>query len=109
MARHMTEEELLTAITEAATYLGWRWHHIRRSDKALQQGHSGFPDLVLAKGQRVYFLELKAAKGTTTPDQEAWIEALPGAYVIRPADLDRVLSVLKWEEPLKEGELLGSK
>lgn len=103
--RDMTEEQLLEAITEAATFLGWRWHHIRRSDKAIQQGHSGFPDLILAKEGRIYCLELKSGKGQPTPDQLAWLEALPSAYLIGPSDLDRVLSVLKWEEPLSEEDL----
>lgn len=103
-ANSMTEEQLLEAITEAATFLGWRWHHIRRSDKAIQQGHSGFPDLILAKGRRIYCLELKSGRGQPTPDQLAWLEALPSAYLIGPSDLDRVLSVLKWEEPLGETE-----
>lgn len=105
MARAMTEDELLAAITDAATLLGWRWHHIRRSDQALQQGHRGFPDLVLAKGKRVYFLELKGPKGRVAEDQAKWLEALPWAYTIRPADLDMVLAALRAEDPLTEAEL----
>lgn len=38
----------------------------------------GFPDLVLpvpSKGMRGLAIELKAGKGTTTPEQRAWIEA----------------------------------
>jgi hypothetical protein len=98
LTKSMTEDELLTAITEAATYLGWRWHHVRRSDKAIQQGHSGFPDLVLARAGDVRFLELKSESGHVTPDQAAWITALRGdcwAKIIRPAELDFILEWLK--------------
>lgn len=95
----MTEDELLQAITEAATYLGWRWHHIRRSDQALQMGHSGFPDLVMVKGDRLLFLELKTEAGTLTVDQYAWVAALRSssvrAAVIRPSDLDALLEDLQ--------------
>ena len=79
MARAMTEDELLQAVTDAATFMGWRWHHIRRSDKALQMGHSGFPDLVLARAGVVVFLELKRLNGIPTPDQLAWLDAINGA------------------------------
>lgn len=105
--RAMTEDELLEAITQAATYLGWRWTHSRRSDLALQMGHSGFPDLVLARDGHVLFLELKTEAGIVSPDQRAWIDALapedyPGGlgsqrvdvYVARPRDLDRILRLL---------------
>lgn len=95
---YMSEDELLQAITEAATYLGWRWHHIRRSDKAIQQGHAGYPDLTLAKDGRVLFLELKSMVGVVQSDQEAWLEALeaPGVtvLVVRPDRLDAVLGLL---------------
>ena len=112
--RAMSEDQLLQTITEAATFLGWRWHHVRRSDQALQMGHSGFPDLVLAKAGRVLFLELKRQDGTTTPDQDAWLlellvagdqldVAVPpwtlrwpvDAFVVRPSQLDAVLELLK--------------
>ncbi len=103
LSKATTEDELLQAITEAATYLGWRWHHVRRSDKALQMGHPGFPDLVLARKGRVLFLELKSKSGTVAPDQEAWLrelgcdESYPhhAAILIRPEYLDAVLAMLQ--------------
>jgi hypothetical protein len=108
MARAMTEDELLSAITEAATFLGWRWMHVRRSDLAIIQGHVGFPDVVLAKSGRILFLELKRQDGQTTPAQDEWIAALTGsqdraltgadgyvdALVVRPDQLDAILQEL---------------
>jgi hypothetical protein len=103
LSKAMTEDELLTAITEAATYLGWRWHHIRRSDKAIQQGDAGFPDVVLARNGRILFLELKREGKTPTLGQYEWLGALTllpedtrvRAMMIRPRDLDYVLDLLK--------------
>lgn len=103
MAREMTEDELLLAITQAATLLGWRWTHSRRSDLALVMGQPGFPDLVLARGGRVLFLELKTESGVLTTDQRGWLEAIDGgpdqpgrplALLVRPRDLDDVLGML---------------
>lgn len=99
--RDMTEDELLTAILEAAMFLGWRAHHDRRSDKALQQGHPGFPDLVLIRGGRVKFLELKSAKGFISAEQHAWRHEMPPdswAFeyrVVWPKDLDDVIESLR--------------
>lgn len=102
LTKAMTEDQLLTAITDAATYLGWRWHHVRRSDKALQMGDQGFPDLVLARSGTVLFLELKNAKNGLRPGQYEWLRAINGrsgvaqiAHIVRPADLDRILEMLK--------------
>jgi hypothetical protein len=96
LARAMTEDELLTAITEAATYLGWRWVHYRRSDLAQMQGHSGFPDVVLARANRVLFLELKSRTGKLRPDQHAWAEAIgEDWYGVWPDNLDDTLALLK--------------
>ena len=103
MARAMTEDELLAGITEAATFLGWRWYHVRRSD-SISMGHMGFPDLVLARAGRVLFLELKTETGKASADQHAWLEALAGGnaehdrrtvQLVRPADYDRILELLK--------------
>ena len=103
LSRYMTEDELLTAVTEAATYLGWRWMHIRRTDLGLQMGHIGFPDLVLAKNGRVLFVELKTEIGALSPSQREWIAAIEGdspmmptveALLVQPGTLDRMLRLL---------------
>jgi hypothetical protein len=92
----MTENDLQQAILEAATYLGWRVHHVRRSDLAIQQGHSGFPDVVCARNGRVLYFELKSATGRLSPDQSAWLTDLgPDAMVVFPDDLDTVLRLLE--------------
>jgi VRR-NUC domain len=91
----MTEDELLQAIYDAALYRGWRIHHDRRSDKAIQQGHSGFPDLVCARNGKVLYFELKSATGKVSPDQTAWLTDLgPDAMTVWPKDLDAVLRLL---------------
>lgn len=120
MARAMTEDELLLAITEAASYLGWRWHHVRRSDLAIQQGHQGFPDLVLARGGVVLFLELKDMEGHLSPDQVQWLEELRSeadlelpdeelrVRVVRPTDLDGILERLGAKLPPAAGDMAAS-
>ena len=96
----MSEDELLSAITEGLTLVSWRWTHTRRSDKALTMGHQGVPDIIAAKRGRVLFLELKSAGGTLTQDQLAWrLEMPPNSRAVTyltvyPADLDAVLGLL---------------
>jgi hypothetical protein len=95
----MTEEQLHEAITGAATAYGWRWHHIRRSDAAVSQGHPGFPDLVLLRRDAILVIETKAEGGRYQPGQREWLDAFgrAGAYalVARPSDEDRVLEILR--------------
>lgn len=106
LAKAMTEEELLVAIIEAAQYRSWLVHHVRRSDKALQMGHPGFPDLVLARNGQVYFLELKELGKYADAAQVAWIDAINGpvaplpiarcqAWQINTSQLDEVLEWLR--------------
>lgn len=92
----MSEDQLLSAIVDAAGYNGWRVHHDRRSDQALQQGHAGFPDLVLARAGVVRFIECKSERGTMSAGQKAWAHALGDlAEVVRPMNLSSVLSSLR--------------
>lgn len=103
MARSMTEDELLSAIIEAAGLMGWRVHHDRgKLNQGRTQGHPGFPDLVLARRGRVLFLELKSEAGRQTEDQLRWAlelvqdrAALAHFQLVRPADLDSVLEQLR--------------
>lgn len=100
-----TEDDLLTAILDAARLLKWRIYHVRRSDLAIVQGDVGFPDVVLARNGFVLFLEIKSDGGSPTEGQLRWMDALGGAdldagrrhiaAIVYPRDLDRVLAFLK--------------
>jgi hypothetical protein len=108
-AHAMTEDELLIGITEALTFGGWRWTHIRRSD-GITVGNMGLPDIIAAHPDRDVMLawELKTAQGVLMPDQAAWLIALGtgaptvDARVIRPALYDRALRVILYGEHPRE-------
>jgi hypothetical protein len=100
----MTEDELLQGLTDALTYCGWRWMHVRRSDLAIVQGHQGFPDVVAARAGELLFLELKTEGGRATDDQVAWLRAvqLDGdndgrirAAIVRPSTYDATLELIR--------------
>ncbi len=92
----MDEDDLLTAIVEAALLMGYQVFHVRRSDKALTMGTPGFPDVVLSRAGVTLFLELKSQTGRLNPDQLAWAQAIGAAHhrVVRPSDLDETLALL---------------
>ena len=100
----MTEDELLSGVTEAMTIAGWRWLHIRRSDRAITMGMRGFPDLIAVPpgvagwSERALAIELKSNEGRVTTDQAAWLVGLAQAgvtvAVVRPADYDRALRLI---------------
>lgn len=92
-----SEDDLLTAITDALTWYQWKWTHSRRSDKALTMGHQGVPDIIAARKGRVLFIELKAAKGELSEEQWAWLLEVPeeSRRIWRPGDLDAALLELR--------------
>ena len=78
-AERMSEAQLQRALlgTQRAPGLadgsGWRGYHTHRSDRS----PAGFPDLVLVKGYRLIFAELKRQKGgKTSTAQLEWLEDL---------------------------------
>lgn len=116
MGRALTpEQRLLRSITEAqwqativslAGFGGWRWYHapdnMPRTSRAgtvyRQNVRRGFPDLVLARGDRLVFAELKRETGTVSDDQAIWLQVLAGCgaevAVWRPSDQHHVEDVL---------------
>jgi hypothetical protein len=72
----MTEAEFTDSILKWAKVYGWRRFHVRGNTRRLIQGDVGFPDLVLLKGDRLIFAELKVAKNKPTPEQAGWLSAL---------------------------------
>lgn len=93
LAASMTEKALQTNVQQLAKLRGWLTYHTydsRRSDP-------GFPDLVMARGRRLIFAELKSERGRVSPAQAEWLAELQifavycgsgtvGVYVWRPSD-----------------------
>lgn len=104
----MSEDDLLNAVLDLAKALGIRTAHFRPAQTqtgrwitAVQGDGKGFPDLVLVAPGGVLFRELKAARGSLSPQQREWLDAMTGAgadaAVWKPADLQsgRILAELR--------------
>lgn len=100
MAGSTRERDFTTAVIHLAHLCGWLVHHSRpaitRSGKWAThlQGDPGLPDLVLARNGSVLFFELKVGRNKPGVHQDAWLAALPGAYVFYPHDWDRIRELL---------------
>jgi VRR-NUC domain-containing protein len=94
LLRTITEKQFQAQVLELAQRLGWKTHH------TWTQIHSpaGFPDLVMARGSRIVFAELKSQKGRVTLEQRDWLARLrvagAEAYLWRPEDWDTIITLL---------------
>ena len=83
----MTEKDLLEQCRNAAKTLGLLLYHTYSS----RRSEPGFPDLVIVGRRGVLIRELKRQRGTVTPAQHTWLNALDDtgidADVWRPAQL----------------------
>lgn len=90
-----SEASLQRAIIDLARATGWLVYHTHDS----RHSAKGFPDLVLLRGDRVIFAELKTDVGRLTAEQLRWLDALEEAgcrtRVWRPADWDQIATELR--------------
>ena len=90
----MTEKDFQASIIQFAKLRGWLCYHTYDSRKC----EPGFPDLVLIRGKRILYRELKTDKGRLTPAQKIWGNALDNAgadwAVWRPAMKSEIWEVL---------------
>lgn len=95
----MTERQLQRHVEDALTARGYLWWHVR--DARLMR--AGLPDIIAVHPtripRRVYFFELKTAKGRVSRKQREALAALSDVYgvdarVIRPADWSAALEDL---------------
>jgi hypothetical protein len=105
----LTESEFQRQVVQLAENNGWDWMHIGRVGKHAANGAkgtlgTGWPDLVLVRGHRLIFAELKAESAPLPSTEQRkvlqvlWglMEGIPeiGVYVWRPSDLPLILEVL---------------
>jgi VRR-NUC domain len=100
----ITEAEFLAQVLELARLCGWLCAHFRpaRTNRgwrtAVQGDGAGWPDLLLAKGERLVVAELKVARRKLTAAQQQWLTAFRRAgvpaYVWRPEAWDEIQAVL---------------
>lgn len=100
-----SEASFMASVLDYAKLRGWRRAHFRPAQKknggwitAVQGDGAGFPDLVLVRGHRVIYAELKSERGKLSDEQARWIADLEAAdqavFVWRPsdwADVERIL------------------
>ncbi len=101
----VSEADFMRQVTDLATILGYSWCHFRpaqtsRGWRTPVSGPlgKGWPDLVLVRGERIIFAELKADDGKATPEQTMVLETLRSvgeAYIWKPADFDMVARLLQ--------------
>ena len=96
-----TERDFQRAVMDLAELSGWETFHCRTS---MQQGRyltattgtmaKGWPDLVLVRGRRLIFVELKADKGRLTDDQGRVLELL-GRLMVEAEEIPEDMPVVK--------------
>lgn len=94
-----TEAQWQNAVIERAHSEGWLVHAMKDSRQQWWGTDSGFPDLVMVRGGRVLFIELKDMKGRIRADQQAWAYRLKQTdveyYCLRPSDEEEMWRILE--------------
>ena len=99
MAMYMREKEFQAAVRELAKACGWASYCTWDS----RHSPPGWPDLVLLRGDRALFRELKTNQGKLTPEQTETLERLTAAGldagVWRPSDWPEIERALMNDGP----------
>lgn len=92
----ITEKQFSQQIVELAALLGWKvyrtWNSIHSP--------AGYPDLTMARENRLIFAELKSETGKVSEAQQQWLSALAATgksevYVWRPEQFDEIAEKLR--------------
>ena len=111
--RNPSETEFRATVIEGAQRLGWRvWSIDDAVYRALivaarelgihfKPPRSGWPDLVLVRGDRLLFVELKSNNGAVRTEQKEWLNALEETcaevWLLRPYMWDSFERTLRGE------------
>ena len=91
----MSEAAFQQTVIDAARLTGWLVYHTHDS----RHSPAGFPDLVLVRGGRLMFWELKAMRGRASAAQLDWLAALAeagaDAMLLSLRDWDAIKEMLR--------------
>lgn len=95
----ISERDFQQQIIDLATLRGWLVYHTHDS----RRSQPGFPDLVMARGARLIFAEIKSERGMPSDEQSRWLAALfeaqAEAYVWRPSSWPEIAAALGGVRP----------
>ena len=91
----ISEKDWSQTVYDAARWLNWRAYRVLNS----RGSTPGVPDLMLLRGDRLIFAELKTATGKVSAAQTEWLAALSvvagvETYIWRPSDWPNVERIL---------------
>lgn len=90
-----TEKQFRQMVIDACKLFGWAYYFTWNS----LHSPAGFPDLVLVKGDRLIFAELKSDKGKVSEVQRLWlcdlIQTKTEVYIWRPGDMEEIIGILR--------------
>ena len=98
----MSEGQLLALVLEYAEIRHWHRHHTRpawtsKGYRTPIQGDIGFPDLCLARKDKIIFWECKAIGGKCSPEQATWIEILTCVAKLTKRVIAGVITPHEWD------------
>lgn len=105
-----TEEDFQKMVEDTAHLLGWKTFSLIQSAAISAKTGKiismvtkrGWPDLVLVKGNKIIFWELKADKGKLSPEQREWLTALEAVKTVHQVGCVRPRDWKLIEETLRE-------
>ena len=68
------EAALQTYCNNVLRRLGWLFYHKEKGRRVSKSHSAGFPDLVIFRRGRAFFIELKTPEGVLSPAQKFWRE-----------------------------------
>ena len=100
--RNISEKDWQKYVISKALYNGWTYYHPpdnKPCNGRIQKIVAGFPDLVLLKGSKITFVELKTETGKTSLAQKEWLAKLAATgsdvFVWRPSQYKEVNKYLE--------------
>ena len=103
MWRAVSEKDFMATVIRFAALNGWKHYHPPDNKPSAggwsQKIVAGFPDLCLIRVPDIMFVELKSEIGTTTVEQDVWLQSFRDCGIVthvwRPSQIEQILRILQ--------------